>query len=177
MTAKVFSKITRDILSMSIKEFIDKYKDLLPSYGVVTEDDSIEKVLELVRENKHYIIVVDKHGKLRGIVTYLDILLALGGPKPTAAFLPFSSIASALRKVKLSSEVLPKVLVKRIMERTPHHIGLEDTVEEAIDMMEKYHIHHLIVVDKKGTAKGIVTAHAIFRAVVKEIESEKIKKS
>lgn len=169
----MFMKAAKNVLSMRIRDFIEKYSDLLPPYGIITEDESVEKVLDMVKEGKHYIIVVDKRGRVRGIVTYLDLLLALGGPpKAVAAFMPLASMASSLRKIKLSSEVLPKVLVKRIMERHPHHVKLTNTVEDAIDAMSRDHTYHAVIVDEKGRAKGVLTAHAIFRAVIKEARAE-----
>ena len=171
----MFAKAARNILSMRVKEFIEKYGNLLPPYGVIVEDENVEKVLDMIKEGKHYIIVIDKHGKVRGMVTYLDLLLAMGGPKAVAAFMPFASLASSLRKIKLSSSVLPKVLVKRIIERHPHYIRLDSTVEEAVDAMYRDHIYHVVIVDEKGRAKGILTAHAIFRAVMEEIKAEEEK--
>jgi len=171
MDANTFSKAARKILSLKVEDFISKYRDLLPQYGVVGEEENIAKIIELIGNNKHYIIVVDKKNKLRGIITYLDVLLMLGGPKATAVFLPLSSIASSLRRIKVSSDVLPRISVRKIMEREPHRVKLEETIEEAIDVMEKSHTHYVVVVDKEGKVKGIITAHAILRAVLEEMKS------
>ena len=170
-----FMKAVSKVLSMKVSEFIRKYKDLLPSFDFVTEDDNVEDLLRLIKEDKHYIIVIDKHGRLRGIITYIDILLMFG--KPKSAFLPFSSITTSFSKVKVSVDTLLKISIARVMERLPQHIRLNETVEDAATVMHMNNIHHVVIVDENDMVWGLMTTHSIFRAILREsgIEEKKTK--
>ena len=161
-----FMNAVRKVLSMKISEFIRKYRDLLPQFDFITEDDRVEDLLRLVREGKHYIIVIDKRGRLRGIVTYVDILLVFG--KPKSAFLPFSSITTSFSKIRVPADSLLKIMVSRVMERLPQHIRLDESVEVAATVMHMNNIHHVVVVDRSDMVWGLITAHSIFRAILRE---------
>ena len=165
-TTEKFMKAVSRVMSMRVSEFIKRYKDLLPPFDFIAEDDSVEDLLKLVREGKHYIIVIDRRGRLRGIVTYIDLLLMFG--KPKAAFLPFSSIATSFGKVKVPTETLLKIPVARVMERLPQYIRLDETVEDAATIMHMNNIHHVVIVDEEDMVWGLMTAHSIFRAILRE---------
>jgi len=173
-TIKRFIDAVNKVMAMKVSEFIKNYKDLLPPFDFVAEDDSVEELLKFVEEGKHYIIVIDRRGRLRGIVTYIDLLLIFG--KPKTAFLPFSSIATSFSKIKVPTESLLRMPVAKVMERLPQHVRLDEKVEDATIIMHVNNIHHVVIVDEEGMVWGLMTAHSIFRAILREagIERKKI---
>ncbi len=173
---KKFINAVNKVMTMRVSEFIKNYKDLLPPFEFVTEDDSVGDLLKFVREGKYFIIVIDRKGRLRGIVTYIDLLLALG--RPRSAFLPFSSIATSFSRVKVPTEALLGMPVAKVMERLPQHVRLDERVEDVTTIMHTNNINHVVVVDKKGMVWGLITAYSIFRAILREagIERKKIKR-
>ncbi len=172
---KKFIDAVNKVMAMKVSEFIKNYKDLLPPYDFVAEDDSVEDLLKFVEEGKHYIIVIDRRGRLRGIVTYIDLLLIFG--KPKTAFLPFSSIATSFSKIKVPAETLLRIPVARVMERLPQHVKLDETIEDATIIMHMNNVHYVVIVDVEGMVWGLLTAHSIFRAILREagIKGKKIR--
>ena len=63
------------------------------------------------------------------------------------------------------------------MERLPQHIRLNETVEDAATVMHMNNIHHVVIVDENDMVWGLMTAHSIFRAILREsgIEEKKTK--
>lgn len=166
----VFAKIARRILSMRISEFMERYGSLLPAYGTISESDSIESAIRMVKCGKHYIVVVDSKGRVKGVLSYLDILLAMGGRRAIASFSPLASLALSLGRIKVPPGILIKAAVRDIVERRPHYLKDEESVEEAVDVMFNDRLYHVVVVDRNGRPRGVLTAHAIFRAIMKELE-------
>jgi len=64
-----------------------------------------------------------------------------------------------LRRALLEHENLPSKRVEEIMSSSPRTIGVNQTMAEALGLMELYAITHLVIVDKKNQVRGIVHLH------------------
>jgi len=61
---------------------------------------------------------------------------------------------------------LDGVTLKEATTSAPRTIPPELLAEEAIEMMEKYRINHLVVADNNGTLLGALNLHDLFAAKV-----------
>jgi len=102
-------------------------------------DESIEEVAKtLIEEEINHIPVVDEEGKLVGIVTSWDIAAA---------------VAEGKKK-------LEEIMTKDVVTIRPH-----ETVNEALERMNKHNISCLPVVDEENRVVGIVTRTDITEAL------------
>jgi acetoin utilization protein AcuB len=116
----------------------------------VTEDTTLPEALELMRKEKiRRLPVLDKHGKLVGIVTELDLLRA--SPSP-ATSLSVYEIPYLLAKVKMREIMTTNVIT--VTEDTP--------IEEAARIMADNKIGGLPVM-RDGKLVGIITETDIFK--------------
>ncbi|MCE7699450.1 MAG: CBS domain-containing protein, partial [Methanobacterium paludis] len=116
------------VKNIKIKPFITVYP--------TDEVDAVAK--KLVDNNVNHLPVVDKNGKLRGIVTSWDIANAV-----------------AKGKKKLSDVMTRKVIIAREDEPV-------DVVARRID---KYEISGLPIIDKENNVKGMITTEDISRLI------------
>jgi arabinose-5-phosphate isomerase len=85
--------------------------------------------------------VVDKTGKLRGIITDGDI-----------------------RRTLQNYENITSIKAKDIMNKTPKLINENMLGETALELMEKYTITQLIITDRKKKPTGVVHMHDLVKA-------------
>ena len=120
----------------------------------VTEDVSMLKASRIMREKKiRRLPVVDKAGKLTGIVSERDLKAASPSSATTLDMYEMTYLLSEMR-------------VKGIMTRDPVSIRPSDTVERAALIMRDRKIGSLPVVDESGKVVGIITDTDIFRLFV-----------
>ncbi|RLE54649.1 MAG: hypothetical protein DRJ40_10450 [Thermoprotei archaeon] len=156
-----------NILMMTVGEFIERYRDLLPRFTMISETETLEKVLEHIYNGYHYIVVTDHRGRVRGVVYHLDLIYSIGHPH-------FEQIPALLnilhfrRRIKVPIDVLLKTPVDEIMRRTPPCIKEDKLVSDSVDLMHKVHRSYVIVMSKSDEVRGIVTAHSILRAALRE---------
>ena len=81
-------------------------------------------------------LVVDKKGKLSGIITDGD-----------------------LRRVLTKKKTIHKLKVEEIMSLAPKTVEEDQTAAEALGIMELYGITHLVILDKEKKVKGMVHLH------------------
>ena len=167
ITARFYQAI-ETVLAMKLTEFMEKYRDLLPRFALVEEEMEMAKVLDLLRSGKHYIIVVDKRNRVKGIISYIDFMLMFGRRRSTAMFAPFSSVSRSLRRSRMPYETLIGLSASDIMTILPPHLWTDSRVEDALKYMSSAGTNYAVVTTREGVVVGIVTAHAIFRAVLKE---------
>lgn len=116
----------------------------------VTEDTTLPEALELMRKEKiRRLPVLDKHGKLVGIVTELDLLRASPSPATT---LSVYEIPYLLAKVKMREIMTTNVIT--VTEDTP--------IEEAARIMADNKIGGLPVM-RDGKLVGIITETDLFK--------------
>jgi acetoin utilization protein AcuB len=116
----------------------------------ISEDDSIDRGLELMRSEKvRRLPVVDKHGKLVGIVSEKDLLYA--SPSP-ATSLSIFEIPYLLSKIKMRELMTKEVIT--VTEDTP--------LEEAARIMADHKIGGLPVM-RDDKLVGIITETDMFK--------------
>jgi acetoin utilization protein AcuB len=116
----------------------------------VTEDTSVDKALELMREERvRRFPVVDKHGHMVGIVSEKDLLYA--SPSP-ATSLSIYEIPYLLSKIKM----------RDLMEREVITVTEDTTLEEAARIMADNKIGGLPVM-RDDKLVGIITETDLFK--------------
>jgi acetoin utilization protein AcuB len=116
----------------------------------ITEDTSVDKALQLMRENRvRRFPVLNKHGKLVGIISEKDLLYA--SPSP-ATSLSIYEIPYLLSKIKISDLMTKDVIT--VHEDTP--------LEEAARLMADSKVGGLPVV-RDGDLVGIITETDMFK--------------
>ncbi len=127
----------------------------------VRPDTPVTDAQELMRREKvHRLPVLDKHGKLVGIVSEKDLLYASPSPATT---LNVYEMTTLLAKLKVES-----VMSKKVVTITP-----DDTLEDAARTMSDNNIGGLPVVDAKARVVGIITESDIFRVFIDLFGSRK----
>jgi acetoin utilization protein AcuB len=119
----------------------------------IPTDVSVHEALNLMREKKiHRLPVLDKRGKLVGIVAESDLLYA--SPSP----------ATSLSVWEIHS-LLAKLTVEKVMTRKVITISDDSPVEEAADVMVSHNIGGLPVMRDKALV-GIVTETDLFKVFI-----------
>jgi arabinose-5-phosphate isomerase len=85
--------------------------------------------------------VVDKQGKLKGIITDGDI-----------------------RRTLQNYENVSEIRARDIMNKTPKIVNENMLAETALELMEKYAITQLVITDKKKIPNGVVHLHDLVKA-------------
>lgn len=117
----------------------------------LTEDTSMIKAARVMKEHQvRRLPVVDKEGRLSGIVSERDIKSAS------------PSQATSLDVYELT-HLLSEIKVKDIMTAKPLRIRPTDTVERAAQILRDNKVGGLPVVDAKEQVVGIITDTDIFR--------------
>jgi acetoin utilization protein AcuB len=132
---------------MLVKNWMSK--DVI-SIGV---DESMQKAISLMKENKIRILPVLKKGSLVGVVTDRD--LKRSSP----------SDATTLDVHELLY-LISKIRIKDIMNKEPITVPFNYTVEEAAEILMKNRISGVPVLDAKGQVVGVITGQDIFKALI-----------
>jgi len=125
------------------------------SKTVITADvnDSMNKVMNLMKEHEIGMVPVMKKGKLVGIVTDRDL-------KRSSA-----SDATTLEIHELLF-LISKIKVKDIMTKDPITVPFDFTVEEAAEVLMKNRISGAPVMDQDGQIIGTITKGDLFRVLI-----------
>ena len=119
----------------------------------IQPDGSVAKARKIMqREKIHRLPVVDKNGKLKGIVTEKDLLKA-------------SPSAATVLDVYEISELLSELTVEGVMTSDPISIDESTTIEDAARIMSDNNIGGLPVL-KEGHLAGIITESDLFKIFV-----------
>lgn len=119
-----------------------------------------KQAVELMREhNIHHLPVVDKRGRLVGIVVEDDLIAAQPSPATTLSIYEIHSLLSKLE-------------LKDIMQRPVYTVTGECSLEEAAGLMLKYGIGCLPVMENERVA-GIITDTDIFQTFVDMLGGER----
>lgn len=156
-----------------------KVQDVMTRDVVTVTPDT--PVHEAMRAMAHHDIgglpVVDEDGKLRGIVTHIDVLRGLRGHvtglDETLLPSPFDLIEiplrAALQRVELGalSDRVEGEIVADVMERELHVVRPSATIEEAAQKLGEHRVNRLPVV-KDGRIVGIVTRGDLLRGLARD---------
>ncbi len=102
-----------------------------------------DALLEMTAKRMGMVVVIDGKQKVFGILTDGD-----------------------LRRLLEKSSDLSSITLKDATTANPRTIPPELLAEEAIEMMEKHRINHLVVTDQAGTLLGALNLHDLFAAKV-----------
>ncbi|SNX27847.1 arabinose-5-phosphate isomerase [Polynucleobacter meluiroseus] len=121
--------------------------EVMRSYGdtpkISQEAPLSEALLEMTAKRMGMVVTLDEHQKVAGIFTDGD-----------------------LRRLLEKSSNLTDFSLKAATTSKPHTIPAELLAEEAIEMMEKHRINHLVVTDSQGALLGALNLHDLFAAKV-----------
>ena len=119
-----------------------KVRDLM-TYGVVTvpEYAKVINVIKILTEGYvHGVVVVGKEGKAAGVISEIDISKAFG-------------------------QDLEEVAAKEIMSKPARTIDINATVGDAAKTMREGGFDRLIILDKNGFPRGIISVTDIIREI------------
>ena len=102
-----------------------------------------DALLEMTSKRMGMVVILDNADKVTGIFTDGD-----------------------LRRLLEKSTNLDGLTLKQAITSEPRTIPPELLAEEAIEMMEKHRINHLVVTDPEGTLLGALNLHDLFAAKV-----------
>ena len=118
-----------------------------------TPDMSIQDASDLMtREHVHRLPVLDKGGRLVGVISEKDILKA--APSPASTLSAYET-----------NYLLSKLTVKKIMSRNPVTVTKDTTVEDAATMMVDQDLSCLPVLED-GKLVGIVSKSDLFKMLL-----------
>lgn len=145
----------KDLERMLETKILDIIADL-PHIIAVEEDMPVEFFIDSVKKRKiDAAVVISKRGRVSGIVTRLDLLKLL------QLELPYRLRILSL-PLKTKTE---KITIKEIM--TPNPISLSETakVKDAIELMSKFRISHIVIVSKEGKPRAIISRRYVLRKI------------
>lgn len=117
-------------------------------------DQSVSEAIDLMSENGlHRLPVVDKNGKLAGLIT--EGVITSNTPSNSTSLSVFEL-----------NYLLNKLTIKDIMIKDVITIGKDALLEEAATILRKNDIGCLPVVDEDNTLIGIITHNDIFTAFI-----------
>ncbi|MEK6645841.1 MAG: KpsF/GutQ family sugar-phosphate isomerase [Candidatus Firestonebacteria bacterium] len=126
-------------LILKVEDIMRKGEDV----PKITQDKLMkDAILEMTSKKMGCTAVIDKKGKLLGIITDQDLRKNLGK----------------------DSDIL-NVSVKDIMTKNPKTISKDELVAKAIQVTEEISVSTLLVADKSGKLIGIVHLHDLLKAV------------
>jgi acetoin utilization protein AcuB len=115
-----------------------------------TLDDFLSEVKEMLAVNNIKHLVIIEEGKLMGVLSERDLLLAIS-PYVNSNVYTTRDLATLNQRVG------------QIVERHPLYLDEQAEVEDAIDMFDKNHISCIPVVDADFVPVGVVTKSDLIR--------------
>ncbi len=110
----------------------------------VKADTSVLEAFKLMAEHDiGCLLVTDKKGKLKGIITERDLL----------------------RKACVKCEIMSDVHVEQFMTKNPESLRAEDPLAFALNRMCEYNFRHVPIIDRKNVAMGVVSMRDIVHEV------------
>ena len=129
------------------KGFLYKVEDLMltgDKLPIVHENDSFVDVIEIISSHKlGMAMIVDATGRLSGVLTDGDI-----------------------RRTLIKHNNIQSLIIKDVMTVNPKRIAKTDYGASALNLMEKYSITALAVVDEDNKPIGVIHIHDLLKAGV-----------
>ena len=135
----------------------------------IKKDASVEELSELLVKNKiSGVPVVDNDGKLVGIATEGDLIIKDSDLHFPRYFKLLDSIIylESLNKFKKSLKKFLGTKVEDVMTAEIKTVKEETPIGEAANMMIKYNINRVPVLDSKDKMVGIVTRADIVKSMI-----------
>jgi CBS domain-containing protein len=113
----------------------------------VSEDATVYDVARYLRERQvRSVGVLDRHGKLAGVVSQSDIS----------------------DKVAAENKCPAWMRVSEVMTTTLVSVPPGTQLDECVRLMEKHGIYHLLVVEENGTYRGMISAQDLLRVIASD---------
>ncbi len=130
-------------------------RDRMSSPAVtVTPDTPFPEAMQLLRERKfRRLPVVDKDGKIVGIVSERDLLYASPSPASSLSIWEMNYLLAQLK--------IEEIMTKKVITTTP-----DTPIEEAAHLMVTNKVGGLPVVDEENKVVGVITETDIFKTFV-----------
>jgi CBS domain-containing protein len=145
-------------------------KDIMVSEVItIQKDASVEELSELLVKNKiSGVPVIDSDGKLAGIATEGDLIIKDSDLHFPRYFKLLDSIIylESLNKFKKNLKKFLGTKVEDVMTAEIRTVKEETPVSEAANMMIKYNINRVPVLDSKDEMVGIVTRADIVKSMI-----------
>ena len=111
---------------------------------VVSEQTPLREVIvEMTRKRKGMTTVIDRAGRLAGVITDGD-----------------------LRRLHLTGQSVDDLVAGQLGSREPKTIRAEDLASKALEVMETWQITSLVIVDEASRPVGLIHLHDILRAKI-----------
>ena len=137
----------------------------------IQKDASVEELSELLVQNRiSGVPVIDEKGKLVGIATEGDLIIRDSDLHFPRYFKLLDSIIylESLNKFKRNLKKFLGTKVEDVMSAQVRTIKEEKLVSDAANMMIKYNINRVPVLDSKDELAGIVTRADIVRSMIQQ---------
>ncbi len=155
---------TEILKKLQYEEYSEKkVKDYMTKNLITTnEDESIGRVLAIMRKKSITRMPVVEGKKLVGLITLHDIIKQIYKPKERFE-------AGNYFDEKVSVLELP---VKNIMVKNVITVKEEATIKETISLMLEYNINSIIITDEENNLKGLITRKDLLEPLTKLYDSQ-----
>lgn len=139
------------LFKVKIKDFL---KRKLKPLSVVFEDDTVQRAVNLFKLTKHSkLIVVNKDEKLRGILSYYDLISYLVAPRKTEK-----------RGEREGNKInFYHHKVKNFAKSYVLTLSQEDSLDKVIGLILDKRIGSVVIIDSKRYPVGIITTRDLLR--------------
>ncbi len=160
------------VLEMTLREFIEKYRNELPRYIIISEDTVFKNIIDVLRESIDHggkgvevIVVVDKDQKPVGIIEDLELVEILSSHGKWSLSILKPPIR---RKAKGLTDIINIPLGK--IARMHHPLlKYDSTIRDALDLMDSLKSRYIIVIDEKDRLYGVIGSRNILGKLLDEL--------
>ncbi len=164
-----------EILEMTLKEFIEKYRNELPRYIIVGEDATFKNIINVLRESIDHgdkgaevIVVVDRNQKPVGIIEDLELVEILSSHGRWSLSILKPPIR---RKAKGIADIL-NIPLGRIARLHHPLLRYDSKIRDAIDLMDSLKSRYIIVIDEKDRLYGVIGSRNILSKIFDKLAEE-----
>ncbi len=163
------SQALDEILDMSVADFLKKYKPPSTVYITVKPKTKIYNIMKaLATGHPTIIVVVDENRKPIGYITDSHLLLTLNKKPRIRSILA----AFAYSQIPIPIEKSLNISVSDIMDRKPPVVSLDNKIRDVVKTMESLSIPAVIVVDKDGRIRAVLTRRFLLKAIINYLLGE-----
>jgi len=163
----VFTKVIREEYIGDFAVLVHKFKEM----------ENLNVVFALAQmEDRIYLVARSRIEE----VNVAEIALALGGgghPQAASATIKNKTLTQVERSVQalLRSRIKPKKTAADMMTSPVIQILPEQTIKEAGDLLTRYNINVLLVMDPQGNLQGYITRQVVEKAIFFSLEHLKVR--
>lgn len=150
------------MFKIKIKEILKHKKKPL---SLIFEDDTVQRAVNLFKLTKHSkLIVINKDEKLKGILSYYDLVSYLVSPKKTEKRGEREGSKTNFYHHKVKNFSKSYVLT----------LSPEDTLDKATHLIINKRIGSVVIVDEKRHPVGIITTRDLLRFFIQGTKGEQM---